>query len=111
MRTIFGSRPTWASAATADVTSWPTTLGTWTCGTPLETVSVTVEPGAILEPPPGFSSETCPDGTVSLGATTTRGTSPAFLIWVTARGRAGGRTSGTATGLFVFDRLWYCLGR
>ena len=52
---IFGSSPAPASCVTAAVTLCPTTSGTSTCGLPVETTSVTVEPLPTFEPPPGFS--------------------------------------------------------
>ena len=103
---MFGLRPRPARVATAWLTSWPTTFGTFTCATPVDTVRVTVDPLATFEPPPGFSSETWPFGTVSFDAVTTRGTRPCSLIFATASGRASSVTSGTAIGLFELIWSW-----
>ncbi len=69
-------------------------------------MSVIVEPLPTFEPPPGFSSETCPLATVSLVALITIGFRPASRIICTASGRAISITSGTATGLLLFSWCW-----
>ena len=78
--TIFGSRPSSASAVTAVVTSWPTTFGTCTCGLPGRDASVsTVEPLPTFEPPRRVLLGDLPRGTVSLGCLETRGVRPGLL--------------------------------
>ena len=47
---------------------WPTTLGTVTGCTPLETVNATAVPGATEPPAAGVWEITVPEGTVALNA-------------------------------------------
>src|SRR5262245_28844959 len=76
----FGTTSNWESALSAALCCMPLTLGTLIFCGPVETYSVTFEPGAATPPPGGLVLITLFLVTVEDGWSTTFGTNPAFVI-------------------------------
>src|SRR5204863_6776812 len=83
----------------------PTTLGTVTFATPLETYSVTMFPFGSRWPPSGFWSNTWLTAVVLLNSRFTWGLSPAPRMWDLASSTIWPPTNGTRTGAFAFSCL------
>ena len=106
MRLIFCSRPACASAATALVTSCPTTPGTVTFGIPVETTRVTVDVLLIFVPPARILARHLTRRHGLVGRYWKRAVSPTSSIFVRARSFCSLVTSGTATGFESFSCSW-----
>jgi hypothetical protein len=91
--------PTAASAATASSWALPRTSGTVTCGTPTDTVMVTVLPcGWGASPGPGETAMTAPAGTSALRPSARRTAKPSASRLAVAASGLWPTTSGTFTG-------------
>src|SRR6187399_2043647 len=91
-------KPAFAIAVVAAACVRPTTLGTATCGSPVDTTSATALPVVTCVPPVGVWLITDPAGTVVLDAVVTAPTvKPAFAIAVVAAACVRPTTLGTAT--------------
>ena len=75
----------------------PTTSGTWTCGLPLETTSVTDEPLSTFWPSVGLTEITRPSSTVSEFSSRSEACSPTFCNRPRAEETVRPTTCGTAT--------------
>src|SRR5262249_56106788 len=96
--TMATTRPGFVIAVVAAACVWPTTLGTVTCGGPLDTTRFTALPVTACAPLAGDWLITDPFGTVVLEAVVTMPTmSPAFVIAVVAAACAWPTTLGTVT--------------